>query len=372
MAVQRYISSSFWSDDWVDSLNVKEKLVYLYLLTNDNTSICGVYKLTIKRIKDDTSISRQEITDILQKFADDKKAYYVDEYIVLPNWLKHQHLNNESVRLGTMRALKALPDHIIAFLRKPEHFYYDIDVLFGIKKEVYQSRSAANIGTSTSKQTVQESKRALQNTAGTASVSTTPAQKTIVQHDTSTPAPHHQQEAAPPNLMGAATQHPLNPSKSAHDFDLDYDLERDSLKSLDISTHLERGEICENQQAADKPPPLSKKQTFEKKSSRFIKPTIEEIVEYCRSRNNVVDPVAFFDFYESKNWYVGKNKMTNWKAAVHTWENRQKQYSRAPPTGGAPNYKQQNFNASSLPELFKQSRLEKPPDETAALEDVLF
>ena len=28
------------------------------------------------------------------------------------------------------------------------------------------------------------------------------------------------------------------------------------------------------------------------------------------------------DFYETKNWYVGKNKMVNWKAAVRTWEQR--------------------------------------------------
>ena len=334
MAVQRYISSSFWSDDWVDSLSVKEKLVYLYLLTNDNTSICGVYKLTIKRIKDDTSISRQKITDILQKFADDKKAYYVDEYIVLPNWLKHQHLNNESVRLGTIRALKALPDHIIAFLREPCHFYYNIDDFLSTKKEAKAAQSARNTGKIAPEQAVPESENSVENHTSNTYASDTSAQRNTVQNNTSTPARHHQQEAAPPNLMGAATQHPLNPSKSAHDFDLDYDLERDSLKSLDISPHLERGGICENQQAADKPPPLSKKQTFEKKSSRFIKPTIEEIAEYCRSRNNVVDPVAFFDFYESKNWYVGKNKMANWKAAVRTWESKARQrYARSPPEG---------------------------------------
>ena len=28
----------------------------------------------------------------------------------------------------------------------------------------------------------------------------------------------------------------------------------------------------------------------------------------------------FVDFYESKNWMVGKNKMKDWKAAVRTWE----------------------------------------------------
>ena len=32
---------------------------------------------------------------------------------------------------------------------------------------------------------------------------------------------------------------------------------------------------------------------------------------------------TFFDFYESKGWMVGKNKMKDWKACVRTWEKRQ-------------------------------------------------
>ena len=61
------------------------------------------------------------------------------------------------------------------------------------------------------------------------------------------------------------------------------------------------------------------------KKERFIKPTIEEIKTYCIERNNNIDPEMFYDFYESKNWYVGKNKMKDWKASVRTWERSSKQ-----------------------------------------------
>lgn len=54
----------------------------------------------------------------------------------------------------------------------------------------------------------------------------------------------------------------------------------------------------------------------------FVKPTIEEIETYCKERNNGINANAFYDFYESKNWYVGKNKMKDWKACVRTWEQR--------------------------------------------------
>jgi len=56
---------------------------------------------------------------------------------------------------------------------------------------------------------------------------------------------------------------------------------------------------------------------------RFIKPTLNEIKNYCLARNNSINEDAFYDFYESKNWYIGKNKMKDWKAAVRTWESRE-------------------------------------------------
>ena len=52
----------------------------------------------------------------------------------------------------------------------------------------------------------------------------------------------------------------------------------------------------------------------------FVKPTIIDIKEYCKERKNNVDCETFFDFYESKDWLIGKNKMKDWKACVRTWE----------------------------------------------------
>ena len=58
------------------------------------------------------------------------------------------------------------------------------------------------------------------------------------------------------------------------------------------------------------------------KSTRFTPPTLEEVTAYCKERNNNVDPERFIDFYASKGWMVGSNKMKDWKACVRTWEKR--------------------------------------------------
>lgn len=56
--------------------------------------------------------------------------------------------------------------------------------------------------------------------------------------------------------------------------------------------------------------------------SRFVKPSISQIKDYCKERNNGIDAERFFDYYEAKGWLVGKSPMKDWKAAVRNWENR--------------------------------------------------
>lgn len=63
------------------------------------------------------------------------------------------------------------------------------------------------------------------------------------------------------------------------------------------------------------------KDTYSKDSiGRFTPPTYDEVKNYCDERTNLVDVQRFVDFYASKGWMVGKNKMKDWRAAVRTWE----------------------------------------------------
>lgn len=61
------------------------------------------------------------------------------------------------------------------------------------------------------------------------------------------------------------------------------------------------------------------------KRKKFIKPTIEEVKQYCLERKNNIDPEYFIDHYNANGWKVGKNSMKDWKAAIRTWERRNKE-----------------------------------------------
>lgn len=95
------------------------------------------------------------------------------------------------------------------------------------------------------------------------------------------------------------------------------DIENVDIEKLDIEndTQLNNKELNNKE--------LSNKQYKENAKRKFIKPTLEEVNQYCLERSNGINAEAFYDFYESKDWYVGKNKMKDWKACVRTWERRE-------------------------------------------------
>ena len=62
-----------------------------------------------------------------------------------------------------------------------------------------------------------------------------------------------------------------------------------------------------------------------KKEQNIIPPSFSMVKEYCSKRKNDIDPETFINFYKSKGWMIGKNKMVDWHSAIHTWEKSRKQ-----------------------------------------------
>ena len=60
-----------------------------------------------------------------------------------------------------------------------------------------------------------------------------------------------------------------------------------------------------------------------KKTVAFAPPTHRNLTCFVKDNNLNLDPPAFIDFYQSKNWMVGKTKMKDWQAAARNWSRRQ-------------------------------------------------
>ena len=57
--------------------------------------------------------------------------------------------------------------------------------------------------------------------------------------------------------------------------------------------------------------------------TKFVRPSVDDVIEFCERRNNNVDAEKFVAYYASNGWKLSNgNKMADWQAAVITWESR--------------------------------------------------
>ena len=98
---------------------------------------------------------------------------------------------------------------------------------------------------------------------------------------------------------------------------------------------------------------LDKEQEVDKSITRkrFTPPSVEEVSEYCRERANHVDADRFVNYYASKGWKVGNTPMKDWKAAVRTWEQRDKQGASGKPNT-ALQYEQRSYTQDELDGMY--------------------
>ena len=111
--------------------------------------------------------------------------------------------------------------------------------------------------------------------------------------------------------------------------------------------HLEQEARSEHYSAAENPPPAPASSGKKK----FVPPSLDEVAAYCNERHNGISPSAFVDYYEARGWRYGTGKpMVNWKAAVRTWEQKDKERTRI--QGGPPGETAAEANARIFDELF--------------------
>lgn len=112
-----------------------------------------------------------------------------------------------------------------------------------------------------------------------------------------------------------------NGSPSKDNRKMDERCGKDSVKEKEGEKEVEvEGEIEIENECSLPLPPLTEGEAGKPPKGRFTPPSVTEVSFYCQERGNGIDAQQFVDFYASKGWMVGKNKMRDWRAAIRTWE----------------------------------------------------
>jgi hypothetical protein len=123
MAIFRKVHVTFWRDEFVEGLTPEQKFFYLYLLTNDRTTQCGIYEITIKQMCYDTGYNDDTIKKLIEYFIGTGKVRYSNDTkeIALKNWVKYNDSNSPKVKACIDNELKKVKNRVLI------QYIYSID-----------------------------------------------------------------------------------------------------------------------------------------------------------------------------------------------------------------------------------------------------
>lgn len=115
MAAFRKISVTFWADSFVGELTPEQKYFYLYLMTNDKTTQCGIYETSIRKISFDTGYNQETIQKLLDFFQEANKIRWSKETneIALLNWVKFNDSSSPKVLSCVEKELKLVKNRVL-------------------------------------------------------------------------------------------------------------------------------------------------------------------------------------------------------------------------------------------------------------------
>lgn len=145
MAIFRKVHVTFWRDEFVESLTPEQKFFYLYLLTNDRTTQCGIYEITIKQMCYDTGYNDDTIKKLIEYFIGTGKVRYSSQTkeIALKNWVKYNDSSSPKVKSCIDNELKKVKNRVLI------QYIYSMDTHSQEEqeeeKEKYQEQEEVNI-----------------------------------------------------------------------------------------------------------------------------------------------------------------------------------------------------------------------------------
>jgi hypothetical protein len=123
MAIFRKVHTSFWSDPYTAELDPDKKFFYLYLITNERTTQCGIYEITKRQMSFDTGYSMDRVSKLLQYFIDTGKIMYSERTneLAVKNWPKFNYSSSPKVQACINKELTQVKNTVLIEYLKGMH-----------------------------------------------------------------------------------------------------------------------------------------------------------------------------------------------------------------------------------------------------------
>ena len=235
MSKYKPLYSSIWTDNQFENYSSEKKLVYIFLLTNQYVEKSGIYKVSVRQIAFNTSVTNDLINDIINDLINEGKIQYdfKEGIIFIKNLFKYQKgmIKNENILLLTLKRNYELV--------KTEFW-----------NEFFDRYSEDSLASKIN------------------------------------------------DLL-------IDGSLMAHQLYINNNKDKDK--------NINKGGMGE----------IPKEPAPKKKPIGFVPPSLQDIQNYCKERNNSVSASKFLDYYTAGEWKDKDGKaVKNWKQKLLSWEGR--------------------------------------------------
>jgi len=110
MALYRTLQTKFWTDTFIQGLTPEQKLIYIYLITNPETTQTGIYEISLTTVSFHTGLKVPEIEEAIRYFQSKKRVIYSQENneIFIVNWLKNNYSRSPKVAIRFNKDLELI------------------------------------------------------------------------------------------------------------------------------------------------------------------------------------------------------------------------------------------------------------------------
>jgi hypothetical protein len=116
----RIIYTKIWKDEFYAGLNRAEKILFIYLITNERVNLCGMYELSDREIMFDTQLTTDELLKAKQSLS--SRFLFKKGWVRIYNFERYNNYSGDKNRVAIQNELKNIPDEIKE---------YPIDTLLG-------------------------------------------------------------------------------------------------------------------------------------------------------------------------------------------------------------------------------------------------
>lgn len=129
MALYRTIQTTLWSDTKVeDEFTPEDKLFFVYLLTNNRTSLCGCYEISVRQMSRELGLSKESVYNLIERFS---KFHNVIRYseenkeVLVLNWYKYHWSKSPKTQEAVFKGIKEIktPEFSEMVIRIYDNYY---------------------------------------------------------------------------------------------------------------------------------------------------------------------------------------------------------------------------------------------------------